>query len=114
MRNAHITGLDGKWVCELLDDTGALLTGFLGTSDEVDSFIARQEEATCVMVDERKGCDSCERLKIKLAIELDRVEGLQDTVDFYKRAFYIEFARTTPLTSAVSNVKLTATKGEQV
>ena len=50
------------------------------------------------------------RLKVRLAIEKDRVVGLQQSVEFYRRAFYIEFARTTPLTSAVSDVKLDANK----
>ena len=62
-----------------------------------------------VAVAELQGTDN-----FKLAIEQDRVAGLTMSVDYYKRAFYIEFARTTPLTSAVSNVKLAATKEEMV
>ena len=54
------------------------------------------------------------RLKHKLAIEQDRVAGLTMSVDYYKRAFYIEFARTTPLTSTVRSVELGATKEEKV
>jgi hypothetical protein len=55
------------------------------------------------------------RLEHKLAIKEDQIHGLTGSVEFYKHAFYLEFARSTPLTKAVSNVQLEAiTKGGQV
>ena len=46
------------------------------------------------------------RLKVLLAIEKDRVEGLEMSVQFYKGAFMDEFKRTTPLTPSRTSLKV--------
>ena len=53
------------------------------------------------------------RLKIKLAIEQDRVSGLRETVAYYRDAYRDEVIRNLGLTSPASNVKLTANKEDR-
>jgi len=54
MRTAHVSRLNGRWMCDIFDETGARVSGLYGTSEQVDVFIDGQIEETRLMMDERR------------------------------------------------------------
>ena len=120
MRNAHISSIEGnKWHCDLLDDSGAHVSGCCGTSDLIDRFIGGQIEATRIVHDGREAPTSIaklvaqnKRMKMKLAIKEAQIEGYQGTVDFYKNAYFLEAKRNDALTDEIAALKVGGTRNE--
>ena len=54
MRTAHISVLNGRYMVDIFDETGARVSGCYGSSDQVDAFVASQTDETRVMMDERR------------------------------------------------------------